>query len=84
MTSTSHSNILKLLGFFETGVRTYMVLELAPGGDLHGVFRHARPFAERRAARAIIQGVAGVHHCHEQGVIHRDIKVTGEAAAAQR
>lgn len=62
-----------MMGYFEDGVRTFMVLEFAPGGDLSSI--PLSEMSEARVAYLLKEMAKAVNHCHENGIIHRDIKV---------
>ncbi|KAK9834635.1 hypothetical protein WJX74_006249 [Apatococcus lobatus] len=52
-----------------------LVLELAPGGDLLSYINDHQSGLQEPEARWIFQQlVIGVHHCHECGVVNRDLK----------
>lgn len=73
MTPTRHENILSMIGHFEHGVRVFIVLEFAPGGDLSTTPR--LEMTDARIASILKQLADGLNHCHLKGIIHRDIKV---------
>lgn len=53
--------------------RPALVMELAPGRDLHALLAHGLA-GWRPAVRVGVGVVAALDHAHERGVIHRDIK----------
>jgi serine/threonine protein kinase len=82
----SHPHIMSLYGYFWDRRQVYLMLEIAPGGELYkalrrqvNINREAAPliekgFSERKAAPWIYQLSSALHYCHGKHVIHRDIK----------
>merc|ERR1712137_1115131 len=69
-----HVNILRLYSFFYDAKRVYLMLELAPGGDLYTHLQNRSYFSEARSAWYFKQMVEAIKHCHARRIIHRDIK----------
>ncbi|XP_062424567.1 testis-specific serine/threonine-protein kinase 5-like [Rhea pennata] len=75
-----HVNVVQLYETYRGHQRTYLVLELAPGGDLlehvNAASRGRRhPGLEEEEARRLFRQIVGaVAHCHCVGVVHRDLK----------
>lgn len=70
-----HGNIVPLLDWFREGDEFFLVMEYVRGNPLSKII-HSRggalPFVK---ARDYMRGILrAVHHLHEHGVIHRDIK----------
>ncbi|OWK04416.1 hypothetical protein Celaphus_00016103 [Cervus elaphus hippelaphus] len=71
---------VQLYETFANSRRTYLVLELAARGDLlehiNAVSAHRRcPGLEEEEARRLLwQLVSAVAHCHNSGIVHRDLK----------
>lgn len=73
-----HPNIIKTYGHFFHQGSLFLILEYAPGGDLHAeVVRRQRSstyFTEEQIWSIILQICHGLGHMHAHGVIHRDLK----------
>lgn len=75
----NHPNILRTKALHSSediyGVMHYMVLELVKGISLQELLAiRRRTLAWRQACDVILQAAAGLHHAHEQGLVHRDVK----------
>ncbi|KAL2229989.1 CBL-interacting serine/threonine-protein kinase 7-like [Sesamum indicum] len=69
-----HPNILELYEVMATKSKIYLVMELAPGGELFAKLSRCRRFSEPTARRYFQQVVSALRFCHQNGVFHRDIK----------
>jgi len=69
-----HVNILRLYSFFHDEKRVYLMLEMAPGGELYGLLQSRGQFSEARSAWYFKQMVEAIQYCHKKPIIHRDIK----------
>jgi serine/threonine protein kinase len=78
MSELLHPFILNLHGHFSSSTKLYMVLGLAPGGDIaqmlsrqqHNNFR----FTVSVARFVIAQVILAIEYMHGRGIMHRDIK----------
>jgi serine/threonine protein kinase len=68
-----HPNILRMYGHFADDERIYLILEIAPGGEVYKNLKRqpGSRFSEARAARYVLQVVKAFQHCHNKNVIHR-------------
>jgi TolB-like protein/Tfp pilus assembly protein PilF len=70
--SLDHSHILPIYEIGESEGRPFYSMKFANGGTLRDCAAHfARP---RDAARLIATIARAVHHAHERGILHRDLK----------
>ncbi len=67
-----HPNIVAVYDRGKTDELVYLVLQYVSGGTLRQ--RLGKPLPPAEAAGAIIQMAHALHHAHEQGVVHRDVK----------
>lgn len=75
MRQLDHPNIIKLIDFSECSQYYYIVLELAPGGELFHQIVRLTYFSEDLARHVITQVAKALEYLHEErGVVHRDIK----------
>ena len=53
-----------------------MILELCTGGELVArIMDMPNGISEGEAARHVKTMLSALHHCHEHGVVHRDVKL---------
>ncbi|KAK1439528.1 hypothetical protein QVD17_05348 [Tagetes erecta] len=74
MRRLNHPNILKLYEVLATKTKIYLVMELAPGGELFTQLTRRGRMKEPTARRFFQQIVSTLSFCHENGVTHRDLK----------
>ena len=70
-----HPNVVKLLEKFDTDKHHLIVMELCPGGDLLNYVRKRRKLNEKMAKFVFKQIMEGITYIHQNGVVHRDIKL---------
>ncbi|KAH8813118.1 calcium/calmodulin-dependent protein kinase-like protein [Xylogone sp. PMI_703] len=75
MRQIDHENIIKLVDFLESRQYYYIILELAPGGELFHQIVRLTYFSEDLSRHVITQVARALEYLHEErGVVHRDIK----------
>eukprot|EP01136_Pigoraptor_vietnamica_P027733 Opistho-1_new@84393 len=74
MEGVHHPNILRLYEVIETHSKLYMIMEFAPKGDLFSRIHDNGRMDEEEAKTIFADVIAGIAHCHDKGIIHRDIK----------
>lgn len=75
----SHPNILRTRAIRRTediyGVIHYMVMELVKGVSLRELLEiRRRTLYWRQSCDVICQAATGLHHAHQMGLVHRDVK----------
>ena len=72
MRTTDHPNIIRLIEFSESKQYYYIVLELAPGGELFHQIVRLTYFSEDLSRHVITQVANALKYLHEErGVVHR-------------
>jgi serine/threonine protein kinase len=72
MRQLDHPNIIKLLEFTESREYYYIVLELAPGGELFHQIVRLTYFSEELSRHVITQVAKALLYLHEEkGTVHR-------------
>ncbi|KAK4116813.1 Pkinase-domain-containing protein [Canariomyces notabilis] len=75
MRQIDHPNIIKLIDFSESRHYYYIILELAPGGELFHQIVRLTYFSEDLSRHVIVQVAKALEYLHEErGIVHRDIK----------
>ncbi|MBP90680.1 MAG: serine/threonine protein kinase [Planctomycetaceae bacterium] len=69
-----HPNLVRAYDAGNDGSVHYLVTEYVPGTDLRRLIRSEGPLTMQQAASVIMQSARGLHHAHESGLIHRDVK----------
>ena len=70
-----HQNIIRLLEVFENNKNFFIVMEYASDGDLLSYIKKNGKLREEKGRIIFRQVVEGVKHCHQNFVLHRDIKL---------
>lgn len=68
----SHPNIVSVYDRGETDDLVYLVMECVLGGTLKQ--RLGRPLPISEATTVIAQMARALHHAHQRGIVHRDVK----------
>ncbi|KAL4781155.1 cytochrome P450 [Aspergillus varians] len=72
--SVSHRNLLCLKDTFDESDGVYLVLELAPEGELFNMIISKQKFTENECRHIFLQLFEGLKYLHDRGIVHRDIK----------
>ncbi|XP_044841571.1 testis-specific serine/threonine-protein kinase 4 isoform X2 [Mauremys mutica] len=75
MKGLHHKYLITFYQAIETTSRHYIVMELAPGGDILEWIQNSGPCAEPLAGRWFAQLTLGVAYLHSKGIVHRDLKL---------
>ncbi|RKP22538.1 kinase-like domain-containing protein, partial [Syncephalis pseudoplumigaleata] len=70
----NHPNIIRLLDWFESRDKYYLVFELATGGELFERICDKGRFTEKDAAELVKVILGAIQHMHQQHIVHRDLK----------
>eukprot|EP00270_Netrium_digitus_P004337 TRINITY_DN1538_c0_g1_i4.p1 TRINITY_DN1538_c0_g1~~TRINITY_DN1538_c0_g1_i4.p1 ORF type:complete len:458 (+),score=25.06 TRINITY_DN1538_c0_g1_i4:125-1498(+) len=69
-----HTNVLELKAVFEDDDAVHLIIDMCMGGDLFKHLSSVERLEESAAARLVQQILLGLQHCHNRGVVHRDVK----------
>jgi serine/threonine-protein kinase len=69
-----HPNVVRAYDADARGQLLYLVMEYVKGKSLQDILKTDGPLPIELAIRYAIQAARGLHHAHEQGVVHRDVK----------
>lgn len=70
----SHQNVARAFDLDQVGEIHFIVMEYVDGIDLHAKVKHEGHVAVREAVEYLRQAALGLHHAHEEGLVHRDVK----------
>jgi hypothetical protein len=73
--SLYHPSIIQFFEQFETDTYLCLILELCEGGDLLSYVRKRKKLSEDQARFIFRQIIEGVLCCHNNSILHRDIKL---------
>ena len=72
--SLQHRNIVTVYDFGEQAGMSYLVMQYVAGGTLRDQLLAGQPLEPRRAALYTLQMTRALHHAHQYGIVHRDVK----------
>ena len=70
----THPAIVGVYDYGEDERFAYIVMEYVEGNSLRQYFTRGTRFAEADAVSVMVQLLDALHHAHELGVVHRDVK----------
>ncbi len=70
----AHPNIVTVFDAGQAGDTHYLAMEYVQGIDLSALVKRDGPLPVDRACEYIRQAARGLHHAHEKGLVHRDVK----------
>jgi serine/threonine protein kinase len=71
----NHKNIIKLIQTFVIKNELLLIMEYADGGELIQYIEENKGLHEVEARMLFKQMISAISTCHEQGIIHRDLKL---------
>nr|XP_057910181.1 NUAK family SNF1-like kinase 2 [Doryrhamphus excisus] len=75
MSSLCHPHIITIYEVFENKDKIVIVMEYASRGDLYDYICDRRTISERDSRHFFRQIVSAVHYCHQNRIVHRDLKL---------
>jgi hypothetical protein len=72
--SLDDPNVVRVLAFGVAGGQPYLVMPLMEGGSLADRLKGRGPMPPHVAGELVRDVALGVHHAHQRGLIHRDLK----------
>src|SRR5262249_13010910 len=70
----THPNIVSIFDLGEDAGRLFIVMELLHGQDLKRIIAAHTALSVSDKLELLIQMCDGLHHAHQKGIVHRDIK----------
>lgn len=74
MSSLRHPHIVRVNEVFENKDKIILVMECADGGELYDYINNNQ-LTEKDARRVFRQIVSAIKYCHQNGIVHRDLKL---------
>ncbi|VTS08638.1 protein kinase domain-containing protein [Tuwongella immobilis] len=68
-----HPHLVQIMDSDELDGFPFLVLEWIPGERLLTRWRRHHPLPVNQVVRWLVEAATALHHCHQQGIIHRDI-----------
>jgi serine/threonine protein kinase len=70
-----HGSVVEIYESFETKSQFILAMEYLPNGELFDYVWKKQGLEEPEARRLFAQIVEGVHYCHKNSIVHRDLKL---------
>jgi len=71
----SHRNVVRVFDLVDEADGTLgLVMELLRGGTLEDLMRERGPLSSQHAIAVALPVLSAMHHVHQKGIIHRDVK----------
>ncbi|XP_026879260.2 mitogen-activated protein kinase kinase kinase kinase 6 isoform X2 [Electrophorus electricus] len=74
MRGCTHKNIVAYFGSYLRNNKLWICMEFCGGGSLQDIYHVTGPLKERQIAYVCRETLQGLHHLHNTGKMHRDIK----------
>ncbi|XP_016308693.1 mitogen-activated protein kinase kinase kinase kinase 2-like [Sinocyclocheilus anshuiensis] len=74
MKDCTHKNIVAYFGSYLRNNKLWICMEFCGGGSLQDIYHVTGPLKERQIAYVSRETLQGLHHLHQAGKMHRDIK----------
>ncbi|XP_064205406.1 mitogen-activated protein kinase kinase kinase kinase 6 isoform X2 [Anguilla rostrata] len=74
MKECSHRNIVSYFGSYLRNNKLWICMEYCGGGSLQDIYQVTGPLKEKQIAFICREILQGLHHLHQSGKMHRDIK----------
>ncbi|KAA0720400.1 Mitogen-activated protein kinase kinase kinase kinase 3 [Triplophysa tibetana] len=74
MKDCTHKNIVAYFGSYLRNNKLWICMEFCGGGSLQDIYHVTGPLKERQIAYVCRETLQGLHHLHQAGKMHRDIK----------
>lgn len=74
LAALDHPNVIRALDCDDDDGLYFLAMEYAEGTDLHNLVRGRGPLPLDQAIDLVAQAATGLHHAHQAGWVHRDVK----------
>ncbi|XP_028838582.1 mitogen-activated protein kinase kinase kinase kinase 6 isoform X2 [Denticeps clupeoides] len=74
MKECKHQNIVGYFGSYHWNNKLWICMEFCGGGSLQDIYHVTGPLTEKQIAYMCRETLQGLHHLHQMGKMHRDIK----------
>ena len=71
----NHPNVVRLFEVIDTPTRLFLVMDLSERGSLLDFVKSRKKLTEAVARPMFLQIMYGLQYCHEEDIVHRDIKL---------